>query len=41
MRAALLLGLLVVPLRAGGLEEAKREAVRTGKPLMVVFRCVP
>jgi len=41
-----LLPLLLLPLlgaagRASELEDARKEAERTGKPLMVVFRCVP
>ncbi|MHC4448869.1 MAG: hypothetical protein ACYS0E_01840 [Planctomycetota bacterium] len=41
MRTALLVALLVGTARADGLEAATTQAIRTGKPMMVVFRCVP
>jgi hypothetical protein len=45
MRTALLVALLVFLLvgtvRADGLKTATTQAIRSGKPMMVVFRCVP
>lgn len=45
MRTALLVTLLVTLLagtvQAGDLKTATTQAIRAGKPMMVVFRCVP
>lgn len=41
MRTLLAIALAFSPAFAGELEAARAEAQRTGKPLMVVFRCVP
>jgi len=41
MRIATALALLAAQALAGDLAKAREEAAREGKPMMVVFRCVP
>ncbi|MHC4850011.1 MAG: hypothetical protein ACYTEG_16380 [Planctomycetota bacterium] len=41
MRTALLVSLLFWTARADDLKTATTQAIRSGKPMMVVFRCVP
>jgi len=41
MRTVLLVTLLAATVRADDLKTATTQAIRSGKPMMVVFRCVP